>query len=63
MIIPIRCFSCGKVSIVNTSLPAKFLTPESQVIADLYEKYIELIGTTINEEGDTMSDGFVNPVH
>lgn len=48
---------------MNTSLPAKFLTLESQVIADLYEKYIELIGTTINEEGDTMSDGSVKPVH
>ncbi|KAF1825999.1 uncharacterized protein K489DRAFT_386498 [Dissoconium aciculare CBS 342.82] len=38
MIIPIRCFSCGKV------------------IADLYEKYIELIGT-VREDGETMSDG------
>lgn len=28
-----------------------------QVIADLYEKYIELIGQQINDEGDTISDG------
>ncbi|KAF2488066.1 DNA-directed RNA polymerase I, II, and III subunit RPABC5 [Neohortaea acidophila] len=39
MIIPIRCFSCGKV------------------IADLYEKYIELIGEVIDDEGNTKSDG------
>ncbi|KXT03069.1 hypothetical protein AC579_2657, partial [Pseudocercospora musae] len=38
MIIPIRCFSCGKV------------------IADLYERYVELIGT-VQENGDTISDG------
>lgn len=38
MIIPIRCFSCGKV------------------IADLYERYVELIGT-VKEDGDTTSDG------
>ncbi|CAK1359755.1 unnamed protein product [Cercospora beticola] len=38
MIIPIRCFSCGKV------------------IADLYERYVELIGT-VQENGDTVSDG------
>ena len=30
----------------------------SQVIADLYEKYVELIGTT-NEAGETMKDGYV----
>ncbi|GAB1742888.1 hypothetical protein D0862_12441 [Hortaea werneckii] len=41
MIIPIRCFSCGKAS----------------VIADLYEKYVELIGTPIDEDGNTMADG------
>ncbi|KAK5129876.1 hypothetical protein LTR08_002753 [Meristemomyces frigidus] len=39
MIIPIRCFSCGKV------------------IADLYERYVELIGT-VDESGDTMNDGY-----
>jgi DNA-directed RNA polymerase I, II, and III subunit RPABC5 len=38
MIIPVRCFSCGKV------------------IADLYERYVELIGT-VKEDGDTTSDG------
>ena len=36
------------------------LTRSSQVIADLYERYVELIGTTINDEGDTMSDGYVS---
>jgi DNA-directed RNA polymerase I, II, and III subunit RPABC5 len=39
MIIPIRCFSCGKV------------------IADLYEKYVELISTPVDEEGNIMTDG------
>ena len=29
-----------------------------QVIADLYEKYVELIGEP-NEDGETMSDGYV----
>lgn len=29
-----------------------------QVIADLYEKYIELIGT-VNENGETVGDGYV----
>ncbi|KAI7185630.1 hypothetical protein KC316_g6720 [Hortaea werneckii] len=27
------------------------------VIADLYEKYVELIGTPIDEDGNTMADG------
>ncbi|KXL42123.1 hypothetical protein M433DRAFT_157045 [Acidomyces richmondensis BFW] len=39
MIIPIRCFSCGKV------------------IADLYERYVELIGTPIDDDQNTMPDG------
>ena len=29
------------------------------MIADLYERYVNLIGTEINEEGDTMTDGYV----
>jgi DNA-directed RNA polymerases I, II, and III subunit RPABC5 len=41
MIIPIRCFSCGKV------------------IADLYEKYVEII-STVDEEGNATSDGYVS---
>jgi len=28
-----------------------------QVIADLYERYVELISTPINDEGDVMQDG------
>ncbi|KAK3050848.1 DNA-directed RNA polymerase II subunit L [Extremus antarcticus] len=39
MIIPIRCFSCGKV------------------IADLYEKYVDLISNPQDEEGNPMADG------
>ncbi|KAK3073236.1 DNA-directed RNA polymerase II subunit L [Teratosphaeriaceae sp. CCFEE 6253] len=39
MIIPIRCFSCGKV------------------IADLYERYVQLISTPHNADGDLMPDG------
>ncbi|KAF2767135.1 DNA-directed RNA polymerases II subunit [Teratosphaeria nubilosa] len=40
MIIPIRCFSCGKV------------------IADLYERYQELINTPAEEGSDeTITDG------
>ncbi|KAK5169598.1 DNA-directed RNA polymerase II subunit L [Saxophila tyrrhenica] len=39
MIIPIRCFSCGKV------------------IADLYEKYVDLISNPQDEEGNPMPDG------
>lgn len=31
----------------------------TQVIADLYERYVELIGTPVGEEGDTMPDGYV----
>ncbi|KAK3679128.1 DNA-directed RNA polymerase II subunit L [Recurvomyces mirabilis] len=38
MIIPIRCFSCGKV------------------IADLYERYVQLISTP-QDDGEVMSDG------
>ena len=30
-----------------------------KVIADLYERYVELIGTPIDEEGNTMPDGCV----
>lgn len=30
----------------------------AQVIADLYEKYIELIGTVVDDEGNTKSDGY-----
>ncbi|KAF2863786.1 hypothetical protein K470DRAFT_225725 [Piedraia hortae CBS 480.64] len=37
MIIPIRCFSCGKV------------------IADLYERYVELIGSS--NDGEILTDG------
>ncbi|TKA74569.1 DNA-directed RNA polymerases I, II, and III subunit RPABC5 [Friedmanniomyces simplex] len=39
MIIPIRCFSCGKV------------------IADLYERYVQLISTPQGTDGDLMPDG------
>lgn len=29
-----------------------------QVIADLYERYVELIGTPLDAEGNTMADGY-----
>ena len=35
----------------------------TKVIADLYEKYVDLIGTSINDEGDTMPDGYVKLPH
>jgi hypothetical protein len=33
------------------------LTTSVQVIADLYERYIALIGEVIDDEGNTKSDG------
>lgn len=41
-----------------TSVP-KSLTSQIKVIADLYERYVDLIGNPINAEGDTMTDGYV----
>jgi DNA-directed RNA polymerases I, II, and III subunit RPABC5 len=39
----------------RNSAPAQY-TNHDQVIADLYERYVELIGT-VQETGDTVSDG------
>ena len=65
MIIPIRCFSCGKVQSEHlpSTINCMLLTHSTQVIADLYERYVELIGTPVNEEGDTMPDGYVTCAH
>lgn len=41
MIIPIRCFSCGKV--VYLSPGPKALTDFVQVVGDLWEKYLDAI--------------------
>lgn len=38
-------------------LSQRVLTVALQVIADLYERYIELIGT-VKEDGETTSDGY-----
>jgi len=60
MIIPIRCFSCGKVESPppQPSPPELLTNTPSQVIADLYEKYVQLISTPQpGTDGDLMPDG------
>ena len=60
MIIPIRCFSCGKVRTPTSPLtllpfPPLFtifiyvLTPSVQVVGDLWEQYLEKIDNGMND--------------
>lgn len=53
MIIPIRCFSCGKVGlpVIRHARDSQELTTRAQVTGDLWERYLKLI-----DEGVT--DGF-----
>jgi DNA-directed RNA polymerase I, II, and III subunit RPABC5 len=49
MIIPVRCFSCGKVWLLkSTALLVQPLLTRLKVIGDLWERYLKLIdeGTT-----------------
>lgn len=49
MIIPVRCFSCGKVSLLPTPTPLpQPVLIHAKVIGDLWERYLKLIdeGTT-----------------
>jgi DNA-directed RNA polymerase subunit N (RpoN/RPB10) len=48
MIVPIRCFSCGKVLPPLFDLYAHILT-ESQVTGDLWEKYMNLLSDGADE--------------
>lgn len=53
MIIPVRCFSCGKVrSPIPQLPPVDPVVDSAQVIGDLWERYLKLI-----DEGT--SDGLV----
>jgi DNA-directed RNA polymerase subunit N (RpoN/RPB10) len=48
MIVPIRCFSCGKVLPPLFDLYAHILT-KSQVTGDLWEKYMNLLSDGADE--------------
>jgi DNA-directed RNA polymerases I, II, and III subunit RPABC5 len=51
MIIPVRCFSCGKVCPPFTRFP--FVANDSQVIGDLWERYLKMLEDDISD-GDAM---------
>ena len=53
MIIPVRCFSCGKVRAPLYSIPKATATDQEihQVIGDLWERYLKLLD-------DGISDGY-----
>ncbi|KAI5848284.1 DNA-directed RNA polymerase, subunit N/Rpb10, partial [Tricharina praecox] len=44
MIIPVRCFSCGK---------ARYILPTAAVVGDLWERYLKLLEDGV-AEGDAM---------
>ena len=54
MIIPIRCFSCGKVSRSSITRLAQLITRSEQVIADLWERYMALLEDGVND-GEAMN--------
>lgn len=56
MIIPIRCFSCGKVRSCTDLHLSPITDPSSQVVADLYERYMELVAKDENNQQE-VSDG------
>jgi DNA-directed RNA polymerase I, II, and III subunit RPABC5 len=53
MIIPIRCFSCGKVRSATTGLSEKCTNGSQQVIADLWERYMKLLEAGVSD-GEAM---------
>nr|OQO16240.1 hypothetical protein B0A51_16062 [Rachicladosporium sp. CCFEE 5018] len=59
MIIPVRCFSCGKVRLPSLSPPisTRSLTPSLQVVGDLWNKYVKLIDPEQAENGEAMTEG------
>jgi len=50
MIIPVRCFSCGKVcfSARGSVKPGLWLT-RLQVVGDLWESYVKLLAEDVKE--------------
>lgn len=49
MIVPIRCFSCGKVLTFCNLVYAYCILIKSQVVGDLWERYMDLLGTDMDE--------------
>lgn len=43
MIIPVRCFSCGKVCFNHDPKLRMILTLSWQVVGDLWERYLQLL--------------------
>ena len=64
MIIPVRCFSCGKVSAHPINLhrelrkQANHNISRKQVVGDLWTKYVKLIETG-GPEGTGIDEGYV----
>jgi DNA-directed RNA polymerase subunit N (RpoN/RPB10) len=62
MIIPVRCFSCGKVNALHLHRePRKKLTKHlsrTQVVGDLWTRYVKLIEEG-GPEGKGIDEGYV----
>jgi DNA-directed RNA polymerase subunit N (RpoN/RPB10) len=58
MIIPVRCFSCGKVSDIraNSRFARETDNYVRQVVGDLWTKYVKLIDP---ENGEGLTEGYV----
>jgi DNA-directed RNA polymerase subunit N (RpoN/RPB10) len=68
MIIPVRCFSCGKVSVHPTNRPISTRDqdtnnlPRKQVVGDLWTRYIKLIELPA-DGSEGMGEGYVISSH
>lgn len=49
MIIPVRCFSCGKVKLLKSNALSRTVTDLNKVIGDLWERYLKLIDEGISD--------------
>jgi DNA-directed RNA polymerase I, II, and III subunit RPABC5 len=49
MIVPIRCFSCGKVPSLLHGAHARIYSQSQQVTGDLWEKYMSLLSDGMEE--------------
>lgn len=49
MIIPVRCFSCGKVCLITKAVDLVFADTYLKVIGDLWERYLKLIDEGVTD--------------